>query len=191
MAEIPANGLRLVDEGEATGEVAELFEEIKREMGFPTIPNFMRAMASSPATLRIYWTWYRALLEHSTLPQSLTAMILYAIARQNNCQYCSASHELSCLTLGIDEATLHTLVNDLPHLTPERIRVTIDFALRVAREAKSLAREDYDRVRAQGVTDEEIVEIIYLAAMGSSGDVLADALKVEVDQGVAEMLGRN
>jgi uncharacterized peroxidase-related enzyme len=191
MTEIAANGLRLIGEDEATGEVAELYEEIKREMGFPMVPNFMRALANSPAALRIHWISYRTLLEHSSLPQSLTAMILYAIARQNECQYCSASHELACLTLGIDEATLQTLVNDLPHLTPERIRGTIQFALKVAGNAKGLTRGDYDDLRAQGVSDEEIVEIIQLASIGSSGDVLADALKVEVDQGVAEMLGRN
>ncbi|SRR6266498_740018 len=191
MTQIAANGLRLVEEDEATGEVAELYEEIKREMGFPMVPNFMRALAVSPAALRIHWISYRALLEYSTLPQSLSAMILYAIARQNECQYCSASHEMACLTLGIDEATLQTLVNDLPHLTPERIRTTIQFALKVAGNAKALTRQDYDNVREQGVSDEEIVEIIQLASLGSSGDVLADALKVEVDQGVAEILGRN
>ena len=191
MTEIAANGLRLIGEDEATGEVAALYEEIKREMGFPMVPNFMRALANSPAALRIHWLSYRALLENSSLPQSLAAMILYAIARQNECQYCSASHELACLTLGIDEATLQTLVNDLPHLTPERIRGTIQFALKVASNAKGLSRGEYDDLRAQGVTDEEIVEIIQLASIGSSGDVLADALKVEVDQGVAEMLGRS
>ena len=191
MTQIAANGLPLIGEEEATGEVAELYEEIKREMGFPMVPNFMRALAVSPAALRIHWIAYRALLEHSTLPQSLSAMILCAIARQNECQYCSASHEMACLTLGIDEATLQTLVNDLPHLTPERIRTTIQFALKVAGNAKALTRQDYDNVREQGVSDEEIVEIIQLASLGSSGDVLADALKVEVDQGVAEILGRN
>lgn len=191
MTEIAANGLRLIDEAEATGEVAALYDEIKREMGFPVVPNFMRALAVSPAALRIHWLSYRAFLENSTLPQSLSAMILYAIARQNECQYCSANHELACLTLGIDEATLNTLINDLPHLTPERIRTTIQFALRVAGNARGLTRDDYDAVRAEGVSDEEIVEIIQLASIGSSGDVLADALKVEVDQGVAEMLGRS
>ena len=190
MTQIAANGLPLIDEDEATGEVAALYEEIKREMGFPMVPNFMRALAASPAALRIHWTAYRALLEHSTLPQSLSAMILYAIARQNECQYCSASHEMACLTLGIDESTLQTLIEDLPHLTPERIRTTIQFALKVASKAKALVRDDYDRLREEGLTDGEIVEIIQLASIGSSGDVLADALKVEVDQGVAEMLGR-
>jgi uncharacterized peroxidase-related enzyme len=191
MTQIAANGLTLVDEADATGEVAALYEEIKREMGFPTVPNFMRALASSPAALRIHWNSYRALMEHGTLPQSLSAMILYAIARQNECQYCSAAHEMQCLTLGIDESTLQTLIEDLPHLTPERIRTTIQFALKVAGNAKGLVRQDYDNLREEGLTEGEIVEIILLSSIGSSGDVLADALKVEVDQGIAEMLGRN
>jgi uncharacterized peroxidase-related enzyme len=188
MGEIAANGIRLVEEDEATGEVAALYEEIKREMMVPEVPNLFKALGASPAALAISWAWFGALYRHSTLPQSLLAMILYAIAEQNHCQYCSASHELSCRTLGIDEETLRTLINDLPHLTPERIRATIQFALKIARSSKSLVREDYDAVRAQGVSEEELVELIHLAAMASSGDVLADALKIEVDPAVSEAL---
>ena len=190
MTQIAANGLPLVEEHEATGMVAEIYADIKRTLGMPVVPNFVKALATSPAALSIYWTSQRAYLEHSTLPQSLTSMILYAIAVRNECEYCSANHELSCLVLGIDEATLRTLIEDLPHLSPERIRLTIEFALKVALRAKELVRADYDKLRAQGVTDEEIVEIIQVAALGSSGDVLADALKVEVDDTVAKALGR-
>ncbi len=188
MAEIAANGLPLVEEDEATGEVAALYEEIKREMMVPEVPNLFKALAASPAALAIQWTMFKALYEHSSLPQSLSAMISYAIAEQNECQYCSASHELSCRILGIDEETLHKVVNDLPNLSPERIRATIEFSLKVARSAKSLVREDYDALRAQGVSDEELVEIIQLAAIASSGDVLADALKIAVDSAVSEAL---
>jgi uncharacterized peroxidase-related enzyme len=187
---IEANGLPLIEEEEATPDVAQIYTEIKQGLQTPVVPNFMKALAVSPAALSIFWAWERALLDHSTLPQSLTAMILYAVARQNECEYCSAAHELTCRTLGIDEDTLRLLIEDLPQLSPERIRKTIEFALRVARSAKSLVREDYDTLRTEGVSDEEIVEIIYLAAMGSSGDVLADALKVSVDDSVAEALGR-
>jgi uncharacterized peroxidase-related enzyme len=188
MGEIAANGLHLVEEDEATGEVAALYEEIKREMMVPEVPNLFKALATSPAALTIEWALFKALYQRSTLPQSLFAMLMYAIAEQNNCQYCSASHELSCRTLGIDEETLHKLINDLPNLTPERIRATIQFALKVARAPKALVREDYDELRAQGVSDEELVEIIQLAALGSSGDVMADALKIDVDAAVTEGL---
>ncbi len=188
MGEIAANGLRLVEEHEATGEVAVIYEEIRRVMLVPEVPNFFKALAASPAALAIEWAGFKALYEHSTLPQSLLAMIMYAIAEQNECQYCSASHELSCRTLGIDEETLHKLVNDLPQLSPERIRATIGFALKVAGSPKALVREDYDVLRAQGLSEEELVEIIQLAAMASSGDVLADALKIEVDPAVSRAL---
>src|SRR5919199_6217836 len=188
MGEIAANGLRMVEEDEATGEVAALYEEIKREMMVPEVPNFFKALAVSPAALAIEWAAFKAMYQHRTLPQSLTAMLMYAIAEQNECQYCSASHELSCRTLGIDEETLHKVINDLPQLTPERIRATIQFALKVARAPKALVREDYDALRAEGVSDEELVEIIVLSAIASSGDVLADALKVDVDPAVSEAL---
>jgi uncharacterized peroxidase-related enzyme len=190
MTQIAANGLPMIEEHEATGTVAEIYDDIKRTLGMPAVPNFIKALASSTAALSIYWTTQSILREHSTLPQSLTSMILYAIATRNECEYCSANHELNCLVLGIDEATLRTLVEDLPHLSPERIRVTIEFALKVASRAKNLVREDYDILRAHGVTEEELVEIIQIAALGSSGDVLADALKVEVDDAVARALGR-
>jgi uncharacterized peroxidase-related enzyme len=190
MTQLAANGLQLIEEHEATGAIAETYDEIKRMLGVPVVPNFMKALAASPAALAIYWASHRAYLQHSTLPQSLSAMILYAIASRNECEYCSANHELSCLTLGIDEATLRTLIEDLPHLTPERIRLTIEFAIKVARSPKELRREDYDNLRAYGVSEEELVEIIHLASLGSSGDVLADALKVEVDDVVVQALGR-
>src|SRR5688500_936671 len=119
MGEIAANGLPMIEEDEATGEVAALYEEIKREMMLPVVPNFMKALAASPAALTIYWVSFKALMQHSTLPSSLSSMILYAIAQQYECQYCSANHELTCRTLGIDEETLYTLIHDLPHLTPE------------------------------------------------------------------------
>ena len=190
MAQLSAHGLPLVEEHEATGRVAELYAEIRRELRVSAVPNYFKALAASPAILAIFWAYYRAFLEHSTLPESLTAMILYAVAEQNECQYFSAGHELSCRTLGIDEATLQTLVHDLPHLTPERIRMTIQFALKVARAPKSLVREDYDALRAQGVSDDELVELVHIAAMGNAGDVMADALQIEVEAAVSQALGR-
>jgi alkylhydroperoxidase family enzyme len=50
--------------------------------------------------------------------------------------------------------------------------------------------EDYERVREQGVTDEELVEIIMVAARGKYLDTLADALKIKVESMVSEALGR-
>jgi alkylhydroperoxidase family enzyme len=50
--------------------------------------------------------------------------------------------------------------------------------------------EDFDRVREQGITDEELVEIILVAAAANYVDTLADTFKIEVDPMVTEALGR-
>lgn len=188
MAYVPANGLPFIEEDEATGEVAELYETWKRDVQVPFVPNFVKAMASSPDMLAFAFKYWMAAIEHITLPQSLVSMIQYTIATYNNCLYCKANHELTCRTLGVDEDTLNKLVQDLDHLNPERIRAIIDFALKVAKNAKMLNRADFDRVREQGVTDGEIVEIILIAAMGNFNDNIADALQVDVDNMISTAL---
>ena len=191
MAFVEANRLPIIEEGDVQGEMRQLYEDIKRGMNMPAVPNILKVMANSHAAMASYWNSISAFYQHTVLPESLTAMLFYTVAKANSCQYCSAGHELTCRTLGIDEKTLDALVRDLGNVSPERIRAIVEFAVKAARDPKGLSVEDYDMVRDQGVSDEEIVEIIYVAAMGNLGDTIADALKIEVDSAVTEALGRS
>ncbi len=190
MQYLATNDLPMIEEEEATDEVAEIYSDLKRELQLPIIPNMMKALAGSPAALAIHWDFTRAFYEHTTLPESLTSMILYTIAETSNCEYCSAGNELTCRTLGVDEETLSALVKDIGNVSPQRIGAIIEFALKVSHDPQGMVAEDYDRVREQGVTDEELVEIILIAAIGNYLDTLADALKIEVESIVSEALGR-
>ena len=67
-------------------------------------------------------------------------------------------------------------------------RKIIQFAIRCADEPLTVKEEDYAQIRNFGITDAEIVEIVSLAAMGSYFDILADALKLEVDSYLRELL---
>jgi alkylhydroperoxidase family enzyme len=184
----PVSGLPIIEEDEATGEVAQMYAQIRREMGLTYIPNAAKTLAVSPAALGIFCDITR-IYDRLTLPQSLVSMILYTIAKTNDCKYCSATNELACRTLGVDEAALETLVEDLPSFTPQRVRVIIEFALKVAHDRKNLVAEDYEKVRLQGISNAELVEIILIAALGVFNDTAADALKIEVDNEVVAALG--
>jgi uncharacterized peroxidase-related enzyme len=190
MHQVLKNGLIMVEEADASAEVAALYDDIKRTMQTPSIPNGAKAIAVSPAALTIFWNMLRSFYQHLTLPQSLVSMILFTIAEKNHCKYCSATNELTCRTLGVDEETLSVLVNDLGSVSPERLQAIIEFAVKVAKFPQSLEARDYDKVRNQGVSDAELVEIILVAATGNYNDTLADALKIEVEMPVAEALGR-
>jgi uncharacterized peroxidase-related enzyme len=191
MVYVEATGLQYIEEEEAQGEIAEIYEAVKREMQQPDVPNIIKVVANSHAALASYWNMISTFYKTTILPESLVAMLFYTVANANNCQYCSAGHEVTCRTLGIDEDTLNALVKDLGNVSPERIRAIIEFAVKVARDPKGLNAQDYEMVRDQGVTDEEIVEIIFVASMGNFGDTVADALKVPVDASVSEALGRS
>ena len=57
-------------------------------------------------------------------------------------------------------------------------------------EPQSLVDDDYQAVRDLGIGDDEIVEIISLAALGNYLDTIADSLKLNVDEAISEALQR-
>jgi uncharacterized peroxidase-related enzyme len=180
----------MIEEDEASGQVAAVYDEIKRDMQLPFIPNIMKALAGSPGMLTFGWISWRALAENVTLPESLVAMIGYTIATKSDCTYCSVANELTCRTLGIDENTLDKLVKDLGNVNPKRLQAIIDFALKVTKDPQGLVAADYDNLRDQGVSDDEIVEIIVIAANSVFVDILADALQIEVEPMTNEALAQ-
>lgn len=178
-------------EEEAAGEIAEIYAEIKKELPYPNVPNLYTALSSSPSGLAMYWQMGQAYFKNLTIPQSLVAMISYTIATKSECEYCSSAHELNCRTMGINEETLDILVKDLENLNPRRIQVIIDFAYKAAKHPQELSLEDYDRARDEGVSDAELVEIVMIAGVAVMSDIIADALKIEVDPMILQGLGRS
>jgi uncharacterized peroxidase-related enzyme len=180
----------MIEEDEAAAEVIDLYTETKRVLETPFVPNLVKAVAISPAVLTMCVDIYRTFYQNISLPQSLVAMISYCIPTAKNCTYCAANGELYCRTLGIDQEILEMLAKDLGNVSPKRIQAVIEFALKCALDPQTLVPEDYERVRHEGVSNEEIVEIIFIASIANFSDTLADGLKVEVDEMVAQALGQ-
>ena len=190
MPEIPQNGFVPIEEDAATGTVEEIYTGMKRDLQMPTIPNMPKVIANSPAMLKIHMELVRGAMQDLTLPMSLTSMIQYLVADRADCEYCAAGNELMCRTLGVDDETLAALAKELGEVNPERLRIIMEFALQVAKDPQKLTRKDYDLVREQGVTEEELMEIIFVASYAVYNDTMADALKVEVEESVKQALSR-
>ena len=190
MRYLSISGFPIIEPEDADPELAQQYAEVQQETGLPFVPNWAQITVVSPGCLDIYLEMYRAFNRNISLPQSLVPIILYCIAAARNCTYCSAINELYCRTLGVDEETLEMLAKDLDNVSPERLRAIIQFALQCAFDAQGLTAADYDRVREQGISDDELAQIIFLAALANFNDTLADSFKIEVEQGVLEALGR-
>lgn len=180
--------LQTVEEGDAVGEVAAIYDEIKRTYQVPFVPNMPKALGASAAALGIHWGISKTFFEKTTLPQALSTMIWYTIAAKSECSYCTAQQELSCRQLGIDDATLQALLDDLDSVSPQRIGAIVEFAYKAAKYPQTVTEEDYEALRRHGISDGEIVEIVQIAAIGVYLDTVADALKIEVESQVHEAL---
>lgn len=156
----------------------------------PSVPNMIKALAMSPSSLEMYIEMMQSMYAHLTLPQSLISIICFTVAQKSDCTYCTAANEVNCRALGVDEATLTTIAENLGELNPERIRTIIEFAVKTAKYPQSLVPADYENLRKQGVSNDEIVQIMHVVGLAVYADILTDALKVEVDPALLEALGR-
>lgn len=189
MSETHASPLPLVAEGAADPEVVQRYDDIKRTLEIPFVPNIHKMAANSPAALNGMWEALHNIFLQTSLPVSLASMILFSISAAKKCQYCSAIHQVTCKTLGVEEDTLAALDSNLDALAPQRVQVIVRFAQKCALDPQNLQSLDYETVRAQGIGDQELMEIIALAGLGNFLDTLADGMKVEVDSVFAEALG--
>ena len=112
MAELPKATVRLVEEAEATGRVAAIFEDIKATKKIDFVPNFWRVLATNADHLELVWTRLKAIMHpeavgRTTRLDPLTREIIaLAVSATNGCAYCVQSHTAAVRKLGLDVEAL-------------------------------------------------------------------------------------
>lgn len=174
--------LPMVEEGDASPDVLAVYREAQRFTQSPDIPNFFKATALWAPGVEMLLAMLKTYYARSTIPMTLTAIIQYVIASDADCEYCAVGNEISCRMAGIDDETMTLLAENLDGVSPERLRDIVAFALKTAKTPRELEAVDYDRLRSHGVTDDEIVQIVMVSAYAVFNDILADGLKMPVEE---------
>jgi uncharacterized peroxidase-related enzyme len=177
-----------VEEADASPEVAEIYDEIRRELDIPFVPNIDKTLAIAPNMLRGEWEVLRNVFLKTSLPTSLAAMIVFSVSAANKCGYCAPLMKVTCMTLGVDEETLQSLDSDLETLSPRRVQAIVKFATKCAMDRANLNDQDFDELRQQGISDPEIMEVISLAALANYLNTIADSLKLDVEDTIQAAL---
>lgn len=108
MSERPKATVKLVEETEATGSVAAVFADIKATKRIDAVPNFWRALATSPPLLEATWSRLKALMHPETegragrLDPLTREIIALVVSATNGCAYCVNSHTAAVRKLGLD-----------------------------------------------------------------------------------------
>ena len=176
----------LLHPAHASPEVAELYADFARRMQFPAAPNFIMTQGHSAAVVRGTWGLVHNVLVGGEIPRWTKEMIFVAISQDRNCRYCSAAHIACCRMLGVHPDVLENLIRNIDNHSDPKLRDTLAFARKCARDPQSLTAADYKTLFSHGYTQSQIVEIVSMSALAVYANIMADATGMEND----EMFGR-
>ena len=167
-----------VTEDEATGPLRELYDADLAGQGY--IANYTRLFSARP---EVYTAW-RALIGaiRSHMKLRRYELVTFAAATALQCSYCLLAHGAVLRKNFFSAAEVAAIVTDYrtAGLPPEDVAI-MAFAQKVTVAAHTVTQADVDALRAHGLTDEEILDIVLATAARNFFSKTLDALAAEPD----------
>lgn len=167
-----------IAEDEAEGAVADYYRAQKAFWGF--VPNYAGAFSSRPDVAQA-WNMLNSTVRDG-MDRRRFEIATIAAARALRSTYCTAAHSKFLRDVCADADTL-ALINADPSGAglPEQDRAVYEFATKVATDAASVEQSDIDRLRATGLTDGDIADVVFAAAARSFFTRVLDGLGAQLD----------
>lgn len=166
----------------ASGKNKDMFAAIHSKFG--VVPNMMRTMGNSPAFLEGYLSLSGA-LGSGALGAKNAALIALAVAEANACNYCLSAHSY----LGANLAKLDGDAIEAARAGRSgnpRTQAILQFAQTLVRKRGHVSDADVAAVKAQGVTEGEIAEIVGHVALNTLTNYFNNTANTEIDFPVVE-----
>jgi len=147
---------------------------VQEKSGF--VPNVFLAYAHRPDEFRAFFAYHDALMEKdSGLTKAEREMIVVATSGANNCLYCVVAHG-AILRIRVKNPLIadQVAINYREADITARQRAMLDFAMKIALDARNTADEDLDALRGHGFSDEDIWDIAAVAAFFALSNRMAN-----------------
>jgi uncharacterized peroxidase-related enzyme len=157
-------------------DIRERILAVQDKAGF--VPNVFLALAHRPEEFRAFFAYHDALMEkEGGLSKAEREMIVVATSAANQCHYCVVAHGAILRVraknpLIADQVAANYRKADI---TP-RQRAMLDFAMKVSRHAEDTAQQDFEQLRGQGFSDEDIWDIAAISAFFALSNRMANML---------------
>ena len=167
-----------VPEESATGALAEFYTQQRGAWGF--LPDFALAFSTRPDVARAWSLLNKTVRDGMDRRRYEIATI--GAARALRSTYCTAAHSKFLRDECDDEATMIAIATDPSGAgLGEQDRAVYAFAAKVARDASSVQQGDVDGLRARGLTDADVADIVFAAAARSFVTRVLDGLGAQLD----------
>jgi uncharacterized peroxidase-related enzyme len=147
---------------DASGALAELYEADRAVRGH--VPNYARAFSLRPD---VYAAWKQlSATIKGGMDERRYELVSVAAARRLRSSYCMLAHGSVLAEKFLEPATVRAVAEDprSAGLDPVDLAI-VDLAEKVATDATAVTQDDIDRLRALGLTDTEILDVVLAASV--------------------------
>jgi uncharacterized peroxidase-related enzyme len=170
--------IEVPEESQLGADAAEWYQRQRDSWGY--LPNYAAAFALRPEVAEA-WNMLNGSIRRN-MDRRRYELVTVAAAREYRSTYCTAAHSKFLRDDCGDEATMRAMAADPSGATLDAAdRALMDFASRVARDASSITAAHVEQLRAHGLDDAEIVDVVLAAAARAFFTKVLDALGVQAD----------
>lgn len=177
-----STNLPVVEEDEAAGEVAALYDHFRTHFGRPDIPGILKCFATHPPLLRHMMDLSESVIfSEGYLNRRHKEMIATLVSTQNACPYCADSHGFFLRMNGGSAETLCALQESnlaSPALTASE-QALLAFVEKINHASHEISSADVEALCQTGWNEAQAAEAIHVAALFATFNRVANAFGLE------------
>ncbi len=167
-----------VDEGVADGEVAEYYAGQRAAWGF--LPNYAAAFSTRPDVARAWNTLNTTV--RGGMDRRRFELVTIAAARARGSTYCTVAHAAFLRDVCGDGTAVESIAEHPDGAGLSAVdRAVYTFAVKVAKDASSVEQTDVDALRAAGLSDADVADVVFAVAARCFFTAVLDGLGAQLD----------
>lgn len=173
--------LQTVTPENATGEVAEIYAQIKQAWGH--VPTAIQIFSANPFLLRNQWEYYSHMMQHPRITFPLAACIRMLVSQGNHCAYCIDMNAGMLIGMAgwTAEQVAATRADFKNSPLADSEKTLLSLVLKMTRDSNSVTAQDVQTAREAGWSDADILDAVSHGARMVAADILINGFKVERD----------
>lgn len=155
-----------------------LLEQAKRYFGF--VPNLLATMAHSPSALRVYLSADLG-FQNGTLTPGEQQIVLLAASKENDCNYCSASHSaLARFFANVPGDAIIAIESNRP-LSDPKLNALVNVTRQLVSQRGYAPRKTIDAFIAAGYSKDQLLEVLVGVGLKTISNYFDHVSAIEVD----------
>ena len=175
--------IRTTAPGDATGEARAMYARQQAHFGY--VPNYARVFGDRPDVMKL-WADLLSGIRRNLDPRRFELVTL-AAALELGSSYCALAHAKVLGEKFLSEAELRAIAAGDAGALSQAETAMMALARKVVSDSSSVTREDVEALRRRGLSDDEIFDVVAVAAARAFFAKLVDALGAQPDAAFLQM----